>query len=93
MTSKFIITRTPDPCSFSYRIHIHEENGDPVITNINPELFQDIQFGDWAGMFGPPDKPRSADETWNIVREMYINDAPEDRKQIVGEAMDFVRNK
>ena len=88
---KFILERIPNPCDFSYRINILDgSTGHRIIERFNPESIQDIKYGDYSGLFGPPDKIMTDDELNKELQILFAHEAAPDMKEITGEAVDFL---
>ena len=59
--------------SYNPFIRVVDDNGEEII-RYTYELFQDIKFGDWTGMFshdGKPDKVLTDDDVWEVIDSLY----------------------
>jgi hypothetical protein len=81
------IYRCLDAASFCPRIAVRKD-GEPWFS-FSAELIQDVQHGDWAGMFGPAQRTRSLVDTFREIGLGFQQEFPNE-KELVAEAMEMI---
>lgn len=76
-----------DAASFCPRIAVKKDG--ELWFSFSAEIIQDIQHGDWAGMFGQANRTRSLVDTFREIGLGFQQEFP-DEKNLVAEAMEMI---